>query len=287
MRAAYKLTTAAAIAMLAQAVLGLALRSEYRDVAWIAATWLGNDGVTLVVALPLLVAAATYSARGSVRAGLLWLGILAYCVYNYAYYLFGAALNVFFALYLAALLSAVLALILALKAISPLEVARTFHSRTPVRIVGAYFVLVGIALAILWLGIWAAHVFGGRPTPIEPETFKLVAALDIVLMVPALMIGGVLLWQRRAWGYVISAIAGVQASLYLLVLTVNAIFFVLRGFANTPGEIPLWSALFTMTLSATVLLLTNANPSTHEPPTTNHQPHRGVPCSPAPHSSGL
>src|SRR4026208_769601 len=103
MKAVYKLTVAAAIAMLAQAALGLALRSQYRDVAWIAATWLGNDGVTLVVALPLLIAGATYSARGSVRGGLLWLGALAYALYNYAYYLFGAALNVFFALYLTAL----------------------------------------------------------------------------------------------------------------------------------------------------------------------------------------
>ena len=193
MKAVYKLTVAAAIAMLAQAALGLALRSQYRDVAWIAATWLGNDGVTLVVALPLLIAGATYSARGSVRGGLLWLGALAYALYNYAYYLFGAALNVFFALYLTALISAALALILALKTISPCEVAREFRGRTPVRLIGGYFVLVGIALASLWLGIWAAHVFGGRPTPIAPESFKLVATLDIVLMVPALTIGGALL----------------------------------------------------------------------------------------------
>ena len=60
----------------------------------------------------------TWTQRGSVRALLLWLGTLAYAVYNYAYYLFGAALNAFFPLYVAALITAALALILALFAIS-------------------------------------------------------------------------------------------------------------------------------------------------------------------------
>jgi hypothetical protein len=284
MSAAYKLTAAAAIAMLAQAALGLGLRSQYRDVAWIAATWLGNDGVTLIVAFPLLIAAAAFSARGSARARLVWLGTLAYALYNYAYYLFGATLNAFFPLYLCALISAAIAFILGISTISPLDIAPELHSRTLLRLVGGYFAFVGITLASVWLGIWAAHVLGGRPTPIEPESFKLVAALDIALMVPALTIGGTLLWQRRAWGYVISALAGVQASLYLLVLTVNAILFVLRGLSEGPGEIPMWGTLFTMTSAATVVLLRNTN---HRLPTTNHQPHRGVQCLPAPHSSGL
>jgi len=51
-------------------------------------------------------------------------------------------------------------------------------------------------------------VFAGRPTPIEPEAFKIVAALDLSLMVPALTCGGVLLWNRHPWGYVLASIAG-------------------------------------------------------------------------------
>lgn len=51
-------------------------------------------------------------------------------------------------------------------------------------------------------------------------------------MVPALTIGGVLLSRRNAWGYVITAVAGVQASLYLLVLSVNSTIFVFRGLSD-------------------------------------------------------
>ena len=95
--------------------------------------------------------------------------------------------------------------------------------------------------------MWAAYVFAGRPTPVEPEAFKLVAALDLSLMVPTLGIGGVLLWRRRPWGLVIAAIASVQAALYLLVLSVNSVVSIHRGLTNAPGELPIWGTLTLIT----------------------------------------
>ena len=258
MKAAWRLAAVLGGLMLAQAGLGLVFREQYRDVEWIAATWLGNDMVTLAIALPLLTASLRLTRRGSARALLLWLGTLAYALYNYAYYLFGAALNAFFPLYLAALVSATLALIRAAFGISPSHIADQFSERTPARFVGGYFVLVGITLAGIWLGMWAAYVFAGRPTPVEPEAFKLVAALDTVLMAPALVGGGILLWQRKPWGYVICAIAGVQASLYLLVLSINSIISVAQGLADWPGELPLWSGLAAATSAVTARLFAHA-----------------------------
>ena len=85
--------------MVVQSVLGLVFQDQSRDVEWIKATWFGNDWVTLVVAVPLLVIALVMARRGSVPGLLSWLGLVGYAVYNYAYYLFGAALNAFFLLY--------------------------------------------------------------------------------------------------------------------------------------------------------------------------------------------
>ena len=51
-------------------------------------------------------------------------------------------------------------------------------------------VFIGVGLSAVWLGVWAAHIFAGMPTPIEPEAFKLVAALDVSIMVTALVTGG-------------------------------------------------------------------------------------------------
>ena len=63
---------------------------------------------------PLLVVALLIARRGSVQALLSWLGLVGYAVYNYAYYLLGAALNAFFLLYVVAFVLSAVTLIVAL-----------------------------------------------------------------------------------------------------------------------------------------------------------------------------
>jgi hypothetical protein len=238
-----------------QAALGLAFSTAYRDAAWIAATWWGNDLVTLLFAVPLLALAVILAGRGSPRGTLLWAGMLAFAAYNYAYYLLGAAMNEFFVVYVACVLLSAAALILLLASLDARTVAAGFRKRTPNRLLGAYFMVVATGLTAVWLGTWAGYAFTGRPTPVATEAFKLVAALDLTLMVPALGLGGYLLFRRRPWGYVISASAAVQASLYLLVLSVNSVVAIRRGLAEAPGELPLWGALLVLTTAATTVLL--------------------------------
>lgn len=66
------------------------------------------------------------AAAGSIRGLLLWLGLIGYALYNYAFYLFGAALNAFFPIYLAALVLSGTVLIVALSHIDARRVARVF-----------------------------------------------------------------------------------------------------------------------------------------------------------------
>ena len=257
MKVPYILSAALAALMVVQSVLGLIFPGQYRDVEWIRLAWLGNDWVTLVVVAPLLVASLLLARRGSVRGLLLWLGMLGYGAYNYAYYMLGAALNAFFPLYIVPLVLSVVTLILALARTGAVNVAASFRPKTPVRIVGGYLVFVAVGLTFAWMGMWVAYVFAGQSTPIEPEAFKLIAALDITIMVTALAIGGVLLWRRNAWGYIVAAIAGIQGSLYLLVLSTNSVVAILRGLAEAPGQLPEWGTLAVITTAVTALLLAN------------------------------
>jgi hypothetical protein len=149
-------------------------------------------------------------------------------------------------------------LILVLSRTDPDGVAASFAPNTPVRVVGGYFAFIGAGLACVWLAMWAAYAFAGRPTPVEPEAFKLVAALDLSMMATALVAGGVLLWRKIAWGYVIASIAGIQGALYLMVLSVNSVVAIERGLAKAPGELPLWGTLAALTTAAVLLLLLHA-----------------------------
>jgi hypothetical protein len=71
----YLITGLALIASLG----GLLLDGLYRDTEFVKSTWFGNDIVTLVVAVPLLLSAVVMTARGSARAQLVWLGMLPLC----------------------------------------------------------------------------------------------------------------------------------------------------------------------------------------------------------------
>jgi hypothetical protein len=81
--------------------------------------------------------------------------------------------------------------------------------------------------------------------------------LIVSIIVPLLMFGGILLWRRHSWGYVIAAIAGILSTLYLIVLSVNSFVAIQRGTADAPGEIPAWGTLALLTAIATLLLLSN------------------------------
>jgi hypothetical protein len=247
--------------MLVQASLGLLLPNQYRDADWIRATWYGNDWVTLVAAVPLLSFGILRARRGSIRGRLLVLGLAGYAVYNYAFYLFGAALNVFFPLYVLSVLVGISTLGLWVSQLDADTVARCFHAETRVQLIGGYLVCVAVGLAIVWLGLWGAFAFAGRPTPIEPEAFKVVAALDLSLMVPALACGGGLLAKQRPWGYLIATIAAIQGALYLLVLAVNSVIAIHRGLAAAPGELPIWGPLAAFTTFAAVALVRGASGS--------------------------
>jgi hypothetical protein len=249
------LSAVIAALMTAQAALGRLLEGQYRDVAWIRATWFGNDLVTLLLAVPLLVTALVLVRRGSVRALILWLGLLGYSAYNYAYYMLGAALNAFFPLYVLLLILSVVTLILVVSRIAASQIAASLRAQTPVRVIGGYFIFVAASLSLAWFGMWAAYVFAGRPTPVEPEAFKLVAALDTSIMVSLMGFGGVLLWRRNAWGGIVAGLAGIQGSLYLIVLSVNASVAISRSLVEAPGELPVWGGLAVTTVTATAALL--------------------------------
>ncbi|NDP20949.1 MAG: hypothetical protein GZ091_07710 [Paludibacter sp.] len=246
--------------MMLQSLTGLLYQHLYRDVAWIKLTWLGNDLVTLIIVVPILFISILRVGNQSRRAMMLWLGTIGYGIYNYAFYLFGASLNVFFPLYVLTFVISIITMIISLSHLDIRFFVSGFRNQTPVRSIGGYYVFVAVCLSMVWLGMWFAYIFYGRATPVDTETFKLVAALDTTLMVSSLLVGGIFLWQRNRWGFILSCIAGVQSSLYLLVLTINSGVSILQGFGKWPGELPIWGTLLLLTILATCVLFFNIVP---------------------------
>ena len=218
-KVAYVLSAIVATASVVASVAGLSIKDLYQDdTSWATAALRGGDFVTLVVAVPTLVVALVLASRGSSRARLVWVGALAYAVYNFAFYVFGAAFNDLFLVHVVAFSSSILALIATVTGVDASAIARGYGARAPVRAVAALLVLVAVVFANLWSFFSISYAVTGRLSlgAATLEGMQTVFAIDLSLMVPGMALAGVLLWRRRSWGFVMGAAMSVFGALYQL-----------------------------------------------------------------------
>ncbi len=238
---------------------GLLLNGLYRDNAFVTTTWLGNDAVTLFLAVPILAASLFFSARGSLKAQLIWMGALDYMLYNYAFYLFGASFNAFFLIYVALLGLSIFALILGLMNLDVNGIRQQFRAGTPVKWIGGYFLFVAFGLSAVYLMQSISFIFTGQlPSivTISQHPTSIVFAMDLTLLVPWLVVGALWLMKRQPWGFVIAGILSVKGPLYTLVLAINTVLVMNAGLA-TAAELPLWVMLTLLGSLASGLLYGN------------------------------
>jgi len=255
---AYWLTGLAAVAMAAVAAGGaFASGWLYRDNPLIAATFRGQDLVTLEVAVPLLVAGLVLELRGSARGRVLWLAMLFYAFYSYLFYAVGAAFNAFFLPYVAIVALALYALLSSVPRLQ-FDTAVTDTPGRVARVAGiAYLLLVATGLGLLWTGISASYLFTGVvPAPIVASGHPtgVVFAIDLVFIVPPMVIGAVGLIRRRAFGGLVAVAMCLSGTIYTLSLAAASVE-VLRVGVGAGAEFPLWVVLTLFGALTTFLLL--------------------------------
>jgi hypothetical protein len=218
-RAAYALSAIVALASVVASAAGLWMKDVYQDdTDWATAAFRGGDLVTLAIAVPSLVLAMVIANRGSSRARLVWIGALAYSLYNFAFYVFGAAFNDLFLVHVVAFSASIFALIVTLTSLDASAIARAYRMRASVRAVAGLLTLVGVVFAILWSVFSISYAVTGRlslgAAPLEG--MHTVFAIDLSLMVPGMALAGVLLWRGTPWGYVTGAAMSVFGAMYQL-----------------------------------------------------------------------
>jgi hypothetical protein len=241
---------------------GLFLHGLYRDNTWSTAAYRGTDLATLLLAVPVLAVALVLARRGSDGARLVWLGVLAYNVYNYAFYLFGTAFNDFFLLY--AGLEA-LSLITLVGAIPAALAIPRMVKLVPARLVAGYMAVVGVMFGAMWI-IQAVPFLslGTLPKVIGDSGIhtSIVFALDLTLIVPALLIGAVLLWRRRPVGLLLGVTMNVLAVLYMAALAFAGGFQASAGINGASWTAQPYIELAVTSLAACWLLLRHLTPGT-------------------------
>jgi hypothetical protein len=260
LRAAYIMAAVVGLLMAAQSATGMLFFSLYRDQAFALEAWRINDPVTLFVATPLVLISLRLALRGSPRALLVLLGAMQYALYNYAFYLFGAALNVHFLIYVALFVGSGLALIAGLAALDAPAVGASFSPRTPVKRLASYMGFWAAALGIAWIGQSLVFAFTGQAPELGEEPFRLIAALDLSLVVTPVAIGAAWLWARRAWGFIIAVILNVKGAIYAMLLSIASLAGGPAAEGGGDGLLGLWVFFTLGSLASVVVLLVNMRP---------------------------
>ena len=204
------LTAPIAVLLAVAAVSELLIEGLLRGTPYFVSQAVGQDVVTLAVALPTLVASAVLAGLGSERGWLVWLGVLVYLVYTYAIYGFQVRFNALFLVYAALLGLSLYALIGGLATTDFEEIKARLAGRTRVVRVASVFLAVMAGLFYLtWLGeAVPALVSGTVPQSVADNgtPTNAVHVLDMAWVLPAMALTAIWLWQKRAIGY---ALAGV------------------------------------------------------------------------------
>lgn len=222
---AYVLSAVVALLATAISITGLLFPSVYGG-NWGSGTSIGNDLVTLIVAVPTVALAIVYSARGSVRARLLWLGALYFFFYNYAFYVFGIPVTKLYVPIIAAFALSGLALVVGCLNVDVEAIARRFSPRTPAKPIAIFLFLAAAMVSRLWLSQWITFFRTGRIPEVNgsASAYQVIAAVDLSFMVPVFFLTAYLLWRRRPWGYVLGVMTNVQGATYNAVMATVCVF---------------------------------------------------------------
>ena len=214
---------------------GLTFPHWYRDIPLYRSTWLANDVVTLIL-IPILVWSFQSSRTGNSRAHLLWLGLLLYMFYNYAFYLFGATFNRFFVLYAGIFTLSLYALLLGICRHRPDAATQLSLSPSKRRLTALFLLLVAIPLAMVELSEYIRFIVTGK----DPEIPVLVLALDLTLVVPNTLMAAILLLMAHRWGVILGVMMLVKSFGYGAVLISATIRAATTGLAPWDRLLPFY-----------------------------------------------
>jgi hypothetical protein len=213
-----RLSLIAAVLAAVGSVIALSVKSIYVGLtpAFLAEA-LAQDVVNVAIVSPFWFVLVWLALRGSLRAYLLWLGVLTFTVYNYVIYAFAIPFGPLFLLWVAVLGLCLYALIGAITSFEYNAVQSFFTNRRAVTVVAFFLIITALLFSLLWLSEDVPALISGRtPQDLIERDLRTnpVHVLDFAFFLPAAIISAVFLLKRKPFGYVVA-----PAFMVFLILT--------------------------------------------------------------------
>lgn len=229
----------------------------FYDTVSSAAQQQGNDIVTLVVGVPLLVVSAWLAFRGSLRGQLLLTGILGFFLYTYMSMCMLTSFNALFLVYVALFALSLYAFILCMMSFDLATLPQHFSERLPRGWIAGLLFVIGGFLSLAWLGKVVPPLMQNLTPALENTTTFVIQAMDLGLIVPLAILAGVLLLRRSAWGYLLASVFVMKAIALGLAVSAMCINMTLAGTPDSLAIMVPFLGITVANLLAAVSLLKN------------------------------
>ena len=229
----------------------------FYDTVSSAAQQQGNDIVTLVIGVPLLVVSAWLAFRGSLRGQLLLTGILGFFLYTYMSMCMLTSFNALFLVYVALFALSLYAFILCMMSFHLATLPQHFSERLPRGWIAGLLFVIGGFLLLAWLGKVVPPIMQNLTPALENTTTFVIQAMDLGLIVPLAVLAGVLLLRRSAWGYLLASVFVMKAIALGLAVSAMCINMTLAGTPDSLTIMVPFLAITVANLFAAVSLLKN------------------------------
>jgi hypothetical protein len=140
----------------------------------------------------------------------------------------GNAFNILFLVWTALFSVGLFGLALVLTEIDISSLPGKLGTGFPRRSLSVYVIILGLFLLLQYLAeILSSYSSGKPPTSLRIYTTLELAALELGIMVPLHILGGILLWKQKPMGYLLSTLLAFAAFMTFISLSVSALILYL------------------------------------------------------------
>lgn len=229
---AYVVSFLIAFIMAVASVVGLLYQTGIYPTDELALSFIPSDAFNLAVGLPILLGSMWLARRGKLIGLLCWPGALFYVLYMYVPYVIGVPFNVLFLPYLVLVALSAYTLIGLVASIDGEQVRQRLTGFAPARTSGGIFVGLAVFIIVRQIAVMVTALTSQTPH----DTLEILSWIaDFMVPIPMLLVGGILLWRRKALGYV--AGAGLLLGYGVLALSVIPFFVLQARYTTSPIDV--------------------------------------------------
>jgi hypothetical protein len=180
---------------------------------------IAQDYVILTLGVPALLI-SLFSARKSLRGLFVLAGTLGFFLYTYMSYAFTAMYNDLFLVYVLLMSFSMASFIVVCINITCYGLKECFQDKAKLKFTGVFMLVMGILVGAMWLSrIVPPLLSGTTPESVEHYTTMIIQAMDLGLVIPAMLIAGILTLRRNAIGYFLSVLLSIKLLTMLISIT--------------------------------------------------------------------